>query len=310
MSLRRYLSTTSIRKVNTEISKEFTIDIPSLLKQTSNEKMYIYAIPLTTKKTFIYCKHTNEIFNDGKEPIESKVTSRFITLWNKFRNSPMKVNKSISGFIEEKLDQIPFMENSLLSIPSQKNMRRLNIDTNEYMPDAEAQGLPSEQLDHFNFYYPNKITTPMKILEDLKPGIKGEYEMHKKLLVRDILLMPLTIPFILIPLIPNVPGFYLLYRIYCHMKVMASVKHFILLMKGGHMDMIKVEGINELYLKTKDEDIRMNVSKWLESEGNAEEEVILLGDDVVGEVIEALGGSKEADSKLVLNALRQSKMLQ
>lgn len=302
---------TFVRLLSTESNKTFSIDIPSLRKQILNEKMYLYAIPLTTKKTFIYCKHTNEIFNEGKEPLESKITSKFIKLWNQFRSSPVKVNKSISGFLESKLNEIPFMENSLLSIPSQKNMRRYRTDTHEYITDAEAQGLSNQQLDHFNFYYPGKMTSPMKILEDLKPEIKSEYELHKKFLVRDMLLLPLTIPFILIPLVPNVPGFYLAYRIYCHMKVMASVKHFILLMKGGHMDMTKVEGIDQLYLQTADEEIRMNVKKWLENADSSAEsqEVVLLAEDAIDSVIESLGGSSETDRKQISNALRQAKLL-
>lgn len=285
--------------------KNFTIDVSDLHAQIPNEKMYIYAIPLTTKKTFLYCRHTNEIFNEGKEPLESKVIGRFVKLWNQFKASPMKINKSISGYLESKLAEIPFLENALLSIPSQKNMRRYRTDTHEYITDAKAQTLSSDQLDHFNFYYPDGITTPMKVLDDLKPGIKGEYELHKKSLVRDILLMPLTIPFILIPLVPNVPGFYLLYRIYCHMKVMASVKHFILLMKGGHLDMIKVQGVEELYLQTQDPVVRENVKQWLEHNDPNQKEAVLLAKDTIENVMNALGGAKE-EKELVENALRQS----
>lgn len=118
--------------------------------------------------------------------------------------------------------------------------------------------------------------------------------------------MPLTIPVALVPLVPNVPGFYLLYRVYCHMKVMASVKHFVVLMKGNHLDMVPVRAVDELYLQTNDLAVKQNVRNWVDGGVRAADapELLLLSDDVVPRVVEALGGHHD-DCAKVLNALRQ-----
>lgn len=282
------------------------VGISELKTRAPREKMLLYAIPLTNKRCFIYCKHTNEIFVNGALPLEHKLINKFLTVWNKFRASQVSVNRKIVAFLQRHIDEIPYMETSLLSIPSQKNMRRFRTDTQEYITDAQTEGLDASQLDHFNFYYPDKLTDPVKILDDLKPEITLQYESHKKLIYRDILLMPLTIPVALVPLVPNVPGFYLLYRVYCHMKVMASVKHFVVLMKGNHLDMVPVRAVDELYLQTNDLAVKQNVRNWVDGGVRAADapELLLLSDDVVPRVVEALGGHHD-DCAKVLNALCQ-----
>ena len=37
--------------------------------------------------------------------------------------------------------------------------------------------------------------------------------------------IPISLPFALVPIVPNVPGFYIAYRLYCNVKALLGVKH-------------------------------------------------------------------------------------
>lgn len=277
-----------------------------------HKRIYFYALPLTTKKTFLHCRYNDSIFPNGKKNLEEKIINKFSTLWKNFSESNNKFNKMVTNSINQILSKIPWLEICLLSIPSQKFITRKLKD--DYLTNDEImeKSIKPEDLEKFDFYYPKSLTNINLILENFKPEFKREYESHKKGILRDLLLLPLTIPFAIIPLVPNIPGFYLLYRVYCHIKVIASLKYLIILLKDGHFN---YEGLNdeitEIYLNSKDEEIRGNVIEELSyiKEGNYNskdrEEKLLIAEDVAYKLCEEFN-DEECANKLLF-AIKQER---
>lgn len=315
-----------------EGDKSTSIDVSQLGERTVGElkseverkRIYFYALPLTTKKTFLHCKYKNEIFPGGKETLENKVIGKFVKLWKKFSESENRVNKKIVGFINKVLARIPWLETCLLSIPSQKFItRKLKEDSEkketQFVTQTEIleNNLKSEDLDDFDFYYPEGLTDVDTMLETFRPEFRTQYEMHRKGIFTDLMLLPLTVPVALVPLVPNVPGFYHLYRIYCHIKVIASLKYLVILLKDLHFMFHKVDGVREIYLKSTDSEIKANVLEHMacmenktEFTGAAHterEEKLLLSEDVVEELCRAFG-DEECAEKLRF-AVRQEQAL-
>ncbi|GMM30605.1 Mrx19 protein [Martiniozyma asiatica (nom. inval.)] len=238
------------------------------------QPLYLYVLPLTTKKSFIFCHHSNAAFPGGKPNMEHKLVDKFSNVWTKFSNSDKPINKKIVGSVNSFLSRISWVETCFLSIPSHKHITRL-VTEDIASSDKKLKGqklsytqlnqynLDSKQLANFNMYFPAGLTNPSKIIQSLKPMMIEEQSRHKRALIRDILLLPLTIPIALIPLFPNVPGFFLLYRIWCHLKVMAAVKHFAILWKDKSLDYIPVEGIKELYMDSNDKNVRIAVENYI-----------------------------------------------
>lgn len=309
---------------NTSNSTPISVIKPTL----STKRIYFYALPLTTKKTFLHCKYNDSIFAGGKKTLENKIIDKFMRLWNNFEKSDATINKKVAKFINKILSKIPWLETCLLSIPSQKFItRKLKQDmaesSSKFVTHDEIleKNIKSEDLEMLNFYYPNQLTNMEIMINNLKPEFKSQHDIHKKGILRDLCLLPLTIPVALVPLLPNIPGFYLLYRVYCHIKVIASLKFFITLLKDGHLRYNKVDDITEIYLSTKDDIIRANVmnelakvgkqkafadeNKDISAENTENEEKLLLCEDVAHELCKAF--DDEAGTEKLLLAIQQER---
>lgn len=307
------------------------------------KRIYFYALPLTTRKTFIHCKYNDSIFPDGKKALETKITDKAVSMWKNFSNSESSINKKVVSVINRILANIPWLETCLLSMPSQKFItRKLKQDNEEERKkheDLNEEGLKHEEsrvvetkfvtheeilqknieskdLEMFHYYYPNKLTNIQVMLDTFKPEFKSQYDLHRKGILKDLCMMPLTIPFALVPLLPNIPGFYLLYRIYCHIKVIASLKYLVVLLKDGHLNYEPVDTLTEIYLKTEDVTVRNNVIEHLgymselggELEGKLPEEKLLISEDVAKELCAEMDDPACAE-KLVF-AIQQERKLQ
>lgn len=296
------------------------IELSLLTPTLSNKRIFFYALPLTTKKTFIHCKYNDNIFPNGEKTLENKLIGKFQNIWTKFSTSDSNINKKIVSLINKFLSKIPWIETCLMSIPSQKFITRKLKEDEKFVTHNEIinENIESDYLERFDFYYPNKLTNMDLIMNNFKPEFKSQYEIHKSGILKDILLMPLTIPFALVPLLPNVPGFYLLYRIYCHIKVISALKFLVTLLKDGHFNYNKIDEISEIYLNTKDEEIRSNIMNQLVSVNNKDyennekyelqKEKLLLSEDVASEICKAFG-DEECTDKLIFAIQQERKHL-
>ncbi|KAJ5028183.1 mitochondrial K+-H+ exchange-related-domain-containing protein [Bipolaris maydis] len=55
--------------------------------------------------------------------------------------------------------------------------------------------------------------------------------MHRSKLIWSVVIMPFTAPFMLVPIIPNLPFFYVLYRAWSHWKALGGARHLEFLLK-------------------------------------------------------------------------------
>ncbi|AWU77840.1 hypothetical protein CAS74_002546 [Pichia kudriavzevii] len=308
------------------------VEISSIRSTLPSKRIYFYALPITNKKTFLHCKYNNDIFPNGKKTLEGKIIDKATSVWSNFSKSQSKINQKVVRSINRILSKIPWLESCLLSIPSQRFITRklkedkdLRIEnSNKYVTHDEIleKNIKGSQLEKFDYYYPKELTNMGLMLQNFKPEFKNQYEMHRKGIWRELLLLPLTIPFALVPLLPNIPGFYLLYRIYCHIKVIASLKFLVLLLKDGHLDYHKVEGITEIYLSSNDAQVRANVineidrvSKLQEfaekdlGETDPNEEKLLISEDVAQELCKAFN-DEECTEKLIFAIQQERKHLE
>ncbi|RAL64312.1 hypothetical protein DID88_002203 [Monilinia fructigena] len=63
--------------------------------------------------------------------------------------------------------------------------------------------------------------------------------------------MPIVAPFALVPVIPNLPFFYLCFRAYSHWKALAGSKHIEFLLKENLVAIKPSKILDELYLRNK-----------------------------------------------------------
>lgn len=206
------------------------------------DSIYVISIPVTTTRSFIYCNHRNTSATAVATPsfparLEAKLTGLAAKGWNKLTTSELKVNKTITSWVMRLLNTVPYDEASLKSFPLKNAMIREvnqeffketnypNINGNLLTRDQlDKMNVPSNQLKPIPLYHPY-FQKPSTILSQLYQFRDENYSKHLKYSTLCAIGIPLSLPFALLPVVPNVPGFYLAYRLYCHLKAFVGVKH-------------------------------------------------------------------------------------
>lgn len=212
-------------------------------KPIRHDSIFVVSLPITTHRSYIYCNHRPSLLTkeDAKAlPLFNKIETKLVGLvekgWIKLKLSENIANKKVVELATYLLDKLPYEEKCLLSFPSKNSMIR---EINE-----EAKGLTTEVSPSLVVLAQSQITD-LDIANQVKPipllhpsfqpplAILGQLtkfrdEAHAKHLKYAILCgvgIPLSLPFALVPIIPNVPGIYLAYRLYCHIKVLLGAQH-------------------------------------------------------------------------------------
>lgn len=99
-------------------------------------------------------------------------------------------------------------------------------------------------LDPVVIVYPSKIISEQQSLAELSKLASYGVKTHFTYMMICLIGAPLTLPVALLPVIPNIPGFYLAYRAWCNWKAYDGAKHLSYLTKNSNQ--LKFEPSDEL----------------------------------------------------------------
>lgn len=212
----------------------YATKIPSVtVQQFLRDPVKIIVIPVTNKKVFIYHKHTADLLNEDSSVIrlERWVTKKAADIWGKLNSSPKSYNKKIVSWVNKLLMNTPWTENSLKTIPGENYLLKRvskkdepNDETKLSLTEYLSSNIPLEPKP-LNVYLPGSILSEEEVKLQFEKEYRTGMQYHKKQMLLCLLGLPLTLPVILVPIIPNVPGFYLTYRAYCNYKAYAGAQH-------------------------------------------------------------------------------------
>lgn len=221
----------------------------------NNDSIYVIAVPITNYKSYIFCNHRPSLLDKSQlqaipwlTKIETKATGLVTKGWKKLTDSDNSVNVKVVTFVKKMLDTIPYEENCLKSFPSQKLMiREVNEESMDLLKAKTTSAaliqsqiddlqIPPNQIKPIPLYHP-VFQQPSAILNQLYLFRDVAYSKHLKYATLCGIGIPVSLPFALLPVLPNVPGFYLAYRLYCNVKALMGVKHLDYLLKDcSHPD--------------------------------------------------------------------------
>ncbi|QLG74267.1 hypothetical protein HG535_0G01510 [Zygotorulaspora mrakii] len=222
-----FLATRGFARHYTSNANATTVSVKEYLKEPAK----LIAIPVTNKRIYIYHKHTSDILNDSSRIIrfERWINKKSARIWDKLNQSPKSYNKKIVSYVNRLLDNTPWTENSLKSIPGENYiLKRVTTSSDKESHLTLAQFARSQTpltSKPLSVYYPSKSMTRDSVLLELRKLCIAGMKYHKKQLWLCLLGLPLTLPVVLVPLIPNVPGFYLTYRAYSNFKALLGARH-------------------------------------------------------------------------------------
>jgi hypothetical protein len=145
--------------------------------------MRLYLLPISTRRTLLYCQKLNENTPDSKSLVD-KVTNKAAKVWANWEKKESGWQKTLVSYGNHALRRIPYEEWGLKSVPPLSKKRR----------QAELGG-----EDKVLVVYPETAIRTSKVLPILQKLATERESLHKSRLVWCCVGMPITAPFALVP---------------------------------------------------------------------------------------------------------------
>ncbi|CCE66245.1 hypothetical protein TPHA_0P00870 [Tetrapisispora phaffii CBS 4417] len=165
-------------------------------------------VPLSEQDVFFHYEYPHRLVNMDRRVVKLDrwMTRKAHGVWDRFGKSENRVNRYLYGQVSKFVENVPWEEESL---------RRFPIETHLHGVETVAMYGPYQVGDEMQ-----EVTATLnKKLAVLEP-------QYKRQIALCVAAMPLTIPIMLIPLVPNIPSFILCYRVYCHYRSLHGLKMF------------------------------------------------------------------------------------
>jgi len=145
--------------------------------------MRLYLLPVSTRRSLLYCKRLN-VSTKQNSGLVDKVTGRAAKVWSGWEARESGWQKTIVGWGNAAFRRIPFEEWGLKSVPPLSARRK----------QEEIKGENKTEV-----VYPASLISTHKV-EDLLQRLGTEREsLHRKRMIWCLVGMPLTAPFVLVP---------------------------------------------------------------------------------------------------------------
>ncbi|KAJ5752863.1 hypothetical protein N7520_009780 [Penicillium odoratum] len=195
--------------------------------------MRLFLIPISTRRALIYSRPLRK--DIPKElSILDRVTSKAAQTWAQWEEADGGWKKRLVTWGNSVQQRIPFEEWGLKSIPSLKSQKRID----------EAHG--TKKID---VLYPGNSIRLEKIPSLLRTIATERQEFHRKKMRWSLGIAPLTAPLGLIPVVPNIPFFYLAYRGWSHWRALNGSQHLEFLVEKSLLNPISLAELERLYAK-------------------------------------------------------------
>lgn len=271
--------------------------------------MRLIVLPLSVKRSMVYCQWNSLPAARSKPRIDDRLVKRATVAWNNFASSERKWKQTIVSWANVAMEKIPYDEWSLKTIPAKTAvLRRLKTkDENDgSAPHASRTGVDSNNLSEADLeaipvLYPSSAMSSSGVLSRLVTLGNSGISHHNKYFWLSAIGAPLTLPVALIPVVPNIPGFYLLYRAWSHWRALDGAKHLKFLTDGNHLNLETIAQLDDMYTR-----LGQGGGALKEDElGEGEVDRLLLKEENVAELVEIIDAKEMAGE--LHRAVRQVK---
>ncbi|KAK2011189.1 hypothetical protein LZ32DRAFT_561635 [Colletotrichum eremochloae] len=230
--------------------------------------MRLYLLPLTTSRTLLYSQRLH-VATNSQQGLADKVAKKAAKLWAGWEARESGWQKKVVNYGNYALRRIPYEEWGLKSVPPISARRK----------DDELKG--NEKIE---LVFPDKVIPTGKAEQVVRTLATERDALHKRKLIWCLIGMPISAPFALVPVIPNLPFFYLVYRAWSHWRALEGGKHLRFLVDNKLLALSPSKLLNDIYTPLISEDKTQTPSKPALRQGkspqgktgNAKDEVILL----------------------------------
>ncbi|KAK5099888.1 hypothetical protein LTS08_005603 [Lithohypha guttulata] len=192
--------------------------------------MRIFLLPLTTRQALVYCQRAAKPVSE--RTILDKTTQKTTDTWAKWETFEKGWQKQVVTYGNRALQRIPYQEWGLKSFPSSN-------------ANLQAEQITDETK--FDVVYPANFVKEADVPKVLSRLARERKQLHFNRFVGSLVAIPFTIPFALIPVIPNLPFFYVAYRAWSHWKALKGSDHLDFILDHRLFRPITTDAVQSLY---------------------------------------------------------------
>ncbi|OAA81174.1 hypothetical protein LEL_00719 [Akanthomyces lecanii RCEF 1005] len=173
--------------------------------------MRLFLVPVSTRRTLLYAQRLSVTTKDqSAASLLDKGVAFAARTWAGWEKKEKGWQRKVVDYGNHAFRRIPFEEWGLKSVPPLSARRRAE----ELTGDGKVEVV-----------FPESVI-PGAQVESLAQKLATEREaIHRRQMMWCFVGMPITIPFALVPVIPNLPFFYLVYRAFSNWRAIAGGKH-------------------------------------------------------------------------------------
>jgi len=194
-------------------------------------------------------------------------------LWASWEKKESGWQKKVVDYGNQALKRIPYEEWGLKSIPPLSARRK-------------AEELSGKEKVEVSF--PTTLIPEGEVSKVLRKLATERQNLHKSKMIWSVIGMPITAPIAIIPLIPNLPFFYLVFRAWSHWRALSGSKHLEFLLENNLITAKPSKILDDLY-STGKQPFDTESSSEKSSSSTPEEEKMLLHKSHGKRIAEALG---------------------
>ncbi|KAJ4317025.1 hypothetical protein N0V84_007548 [Fusarium piperis] len=192
--------------------------------------MRLFLLPLSTRRTLLYAKRAN--VNKYDHNYVDRAASFAAKKWAEWEKMESGWKRKVVDYGNYAFRRIPYEEWGLKSVPPLSSRRRAD---------------ELERRERVEVVFPWSVIPPSNALGILKTLATERQALHRKRFIWCCVGMPITIPFALVPVIPNLPFFYLVYRAWSHYRAIAGGKHVQWLIENKLLESRSSKTLDDLY---------------------------------------------------------------
>ncbi|CAG8747210.1 1993_t:CDS:2 [Racocetra persica] len=213
--------------------------------------MRIFAIPVLRNHFAYFCHGKPK-----RGTYLSKITDFAAKKWDQLyhaEKTSWKGKLYITG--QQLLDRIDHQEYFLKSIPLKEEVEKIfsskenvNVKNNIQMNEKGGKFAAEEEKNNdVLLLYPSKVVKPEQVMTTLEQMLGQRLPYHRKYMIYSALCVPLTSTFTLIPVIPNIPLFYNLFRLYSHYKAFKGAQYLQLIISDKRLMPTDSNVLDQIY---------------------------------------------------------------